>query len=105
MRRSEHMTGSLLTVVAEMLAKPGKEEALKTQLLAMVAETHKEEGCVQYDLHVSTKEPGRFIFYENWTSEETLDRHSKSPHLTAFGKVAPEFLAEPVRILTCRRIA
>jgi quinol monooxygenase YgiN len=99
------MAESLLTVVAEMLAKAGKEEALKAQLLAMVAETRKEEGCVQYDLHISTQEPGRFVFYENWTSEETLDRHSKSPHLTAFGKSAPELLAEPVRVLTYRRIA
>ena len=99
------MPEPLLTVVAEMLAKPGKEETLKAQLLAMVAETRKEDGCVQYDLHVSTKEPGRFVFYENWTSEETLDRHSKSPHLTAFGKIAPELLAEPARVLTYRRIA
>ena len=99
------MSEPLLTVVAEMLAKPGKEETLKAQLLAMVAETRKEDGCVQYDLHISTKEPGRFVFYENWTSEETLDRHLKTPHLTAFGKAAPELLAEPVRVLTYRRIA
>lgn len=94
-----------LTVVAEMLAKPGKEDELRSQLLALVEPTRKEEGAVQYDLHVSTDEPGRFVFYENWTSREMLDRHSRSPHLQAFRKAAEGLLAEPARILTYTRIA
>ncbi len=96
---------NLLTVVAEMLAKPGKEEELKAQLVAMVEPTRKEDGCIQYDLHVSTDEAGRFVFYENWTSREHLDRHLASPHLVAFRTVAGDLLAEPARILTYNRIA
>lgn len=99
------MTSNLLTVVAEMVAQPGKEEELKRQLLALVEPTRKEEGFVQYDLHESTDEPGRFIFYENWTSRQTLDRHLASPHLRAFVAVAGELLIEPPRILTCTRIS
>lgn len=99
------MPQELLTVVAEMLARPGKEDELRAQLLALVAPTRKEEGCVQYDLHVSTAEPGRFVFYENWTSGETLERHLKSPHFRAFQEVADGLLAEPPRVLTVTRIA
>jgi quinol monooxygenase YgiN len=99
------MTWNHLTVVAEMLAKPGKEEELRTTLLALVEPTRKEDGCVQYDVHQSTDEPGRFVFYENWTSRGHLDRHLQSPHLTAFAKAAPELLAEPMRVLTYTRIA
>lgn len=95
----------MLTVVAEMTAKPGQEEALKQQLIALVEPTRKEEGCVQYDLHIATDRPGSFVFYENWTSAEALERHSKSAHLTAFGNSAPALLAEPARILTYTRIA
>jgi len=94
-----------LTVVAEMLAKPGKEEELRRQLLALMEPTRKEEGCVQYDLHVDTGAPGRFLFYENWTSRERLERHLASPHLAAFRAVAGDLLAEPMRIVTCTRIA
>jgi quinol monooxygenase YgiN len=94
-----------LSVVAEMVAKPGKEDELKRHLIALVAPTLKEEGCVQYDLHQSTTEPGRFVFYENWTSAETLDRHSKSAHIRAFRSVRDEILAEPGRVLTYTRIA
>ncbi len=51
------MTRNLLSVVAEMVAKPGKEEELKRHLIALVAPTLQEEGCVQYDLHQSTGSP------------------------------------------------
>ena len=99
------MIPNLLSVVAEMVARPGKEEELKRHLLVLVEETRKEDGCVQYDLHQSTTEAGRFVFYENWTSAETLDRHSKSAHITAFRAVRNEILAEPGRVLTYNRIA
>ncbi len=93
-----------LTVVAEIVARRGKEDELKRQLLALIVPTRKEEGCIQYDLHQSTDEPGRFVFYENWTSRELLDRHLNSPHLAAFDAAAGELLAEPPRIMTYKRI-
>lgn len=95
----------MLTVVAELIAKPGREAEVKQELLAMVEATRLEEGCVQYDLHVTTDQPGSFVFYENWTSREALDRHNASPHLQAFGAKAADLLAQPPRVLTYTRIA
>jgi quinol monooxygenase YgiN len=77
---------NLVTVVAEMKAKPGKESELRAALMALVEPTRKEDGCVQYDLHVHSIDPGRFVFYENWASEETLARHAASEHLKALGE-------------------
>jgi quinol monooxygenase YgiN len=98
------MSNAVLTVVAEMVAKPGKEDELRRRLLSMIEPTRQEDGCVQYDLHQSTDEPGRFVFYENWRSREALERHLQTPHLVAFGNAAPELLAEPARVLTYTRI-
>jgi quinol monooxygenase YgiN len=98
------MIPDLLTVVAEITAKPGKEDELRQMLLGLIEPTRKEEGCVQYDLHVSTDHPGQFVFYENWTSRDVLDRHLASEHLKAFIAVMDDLLAEPPRILTFRRI-
>jgi quinol monooxygenase YgiN len=95
----------MITVVAEMFARPGREAELKTELLAMVEATRREEGCAQYDLHVNDGDPGNFVFYENWTSREALDRHAASPHLKAFGVKAPELLKQPARVATYTRIA
>jgi quinol monooxygenase YgiN len=95
----------MLTVVAELIAKPGREADLKTELLAMVEATRPEDGCIQYDLHVSTEQPGSFVFYENWASREALDRHAASPHLQTFGAKAHDLLSQPARILTYTRIS
>jgi quinol monooxygenase YgiN len=94
----------LITVVAVMKAKPGKEDALRAAALALVEPTRKEEGCVQYDLHVHLVDPAWLVFYENWTSVEDLDRHGTSPHLTAFRAIAPD-LVETSRVERYRRIA
>ena len=77
----------LLTVVAEVQAKPGKEEELRTTLMELIGPTRREDGCVQYDLHVHTSVPGRFVFYENWTSPEALARRV-GPFESARGKAA-----------------
>jgi quinol monooxygenase YgiN len=94
-----------LTVVAEMQAKPGKEDALRRSVLALIEPTRREDGCVQYDLHVHTSDPSRFVFYENWASQEHLDRHAASEHLKNFGAAAADLLVKPPRVETYSRIA
>ena len=95
----------MLSVVAEITAKPGKEAELRRGLMGLIEPTRKENGCVQYDLHVSTDDPARFVFYENWSSRAALDAHLGSAHIQAMLAVADELLAEPPRILTYTRIA
>ena len=70
-----------ITVVATFQARPGTEAELRAALLGLLAPTRQEAGCLNYDLHASPEEPGRFLFHENWTSRELLDAHLKSPHV------------------------
>jgi len=95
----------LLTVVAEMQAKPGKEDDLRRAVLALIEPTRQEDGCVQYDLHVHSSDPSRFVSYETWTSQEHLDRHAASAHLKIFGAAAADLLVQPPRVETYSRIA
>ncbi|MDT7951462.1 MAG: putative quinol monooxygenase [Acetobacteraceae bacterium] len=73
-----------LTVVAKLTAKPGKEDELLPMLQALLAPTHAEPGCINYDLHRSHEQPGTFMFIESWASRELLEAHMKSPHLVEF---------------------
>lgn len=73
-----------LTVIAKLTARNGSEEQLYEELRKPVEPTRAEEGCVNYDLHRSTEEPGTFMFYENWESRELWERHMESPHLQEF---------------------
>ena len=75
------MSAKTVTVVATFQAKPGKEAELKQALIGLVAPTRKEAGCINYDLHVSPEDPGKFLFHENWTSKAALDAHLKNDHI------------------------
>jgi quinol monooxygenase YgiN len=105
MFQGEGDMAELLTVVAEINAKPGKEAELRATLLALIGPTRKEAGCVQYDLHVHTSDPGRFVFYENWTSQEALARHAASAHLKLLDEKLVDLAAGPPKVETYTRIA
>ena len=51
-----------LTAVARVRAVTGSEETVRDALVAMVAPTREEEGCLDYRLHVVDDDPGLFYF-------------------------------------------
>ena len=82
-----------LRVVAHITPKPGKGEELKAVLLALIAPTRNEEGCISYELYKDI-ESGHFTFIEEWTSGAALDEHFETEHiktaLAAFKELAEE---------------
>ncbi len=74
---------SQVTVIAVIRALPGNEAAVRTSLVQLVAPTRAEAGCLNYDLHVDIEDPNRFVFNENWESQEHLDRHLQTEHIAA----------------------
>jgi len=72
-----------LTIVVHFQARPGKEAELRKTLVALLAPTRREAGCLNYDLHTSPEDPGKFLFYENWASRAHHDAHFNSPHIQA----------------------
>ncbi len=53
--------GKEVTVLALLKAKPGLEEEVKRELLALQRPTRFEEGCISYDLHRSKEDPSCFM--------------------------------------------
>lgn len=88
----------MLTVVATMNAKPGKEKETEDVLKGLLEPTRAEEGCIQYDMHRDNNDPSLFLFYENWESTEHLERHLKTPHLRSFFEKEADLLAGPVKL-------
>ncbi len=96
----------LLTVIAHMRAKPGREQDLRDALTALVEPTSREAGFVNYDLHQGVEDPRFFTFYENWLSGEHLDAHLRTPHLVEFANAMGDLLDEQgLTINRLRRIA
>jgi quinol monooxygenase YgiN len=93
-----------ISVVARIQAKPGCEERVRQELLKLLTPTRSEIGCINYDMHQAIDDPATFLFYENWTSEEDLERHLAVPHLKAWFALAPTLLARPVEISRWYRV-
>jgi quinol monooxygenase YgiN len=83
-----------VSVLAYVKAKAGFEERVREACLALVAPSRAEEGCLNYDLHQSIENIGRFMFYENWMSKERLERHLERPHSLAFDERTEGMLEE-----------
>lgn len=93
-----------LTVLAIFQAKPGKEAELRTALIGLIGPTRKENGCINYDLHISLEDPAKFMFHENWTSKSALDAHLQTPHIKALLPRVDELCVAFPQITTWEKI-
>lgn len=73
-----------LTIVANIIAKKGQVELVKSELIKLIEPTRLEEGCIDYELHQDNENPAHFVFLENWTSRELLQKHLQSEHIAAY---------------------
>lgn len=87
-----------VSVVAQFQAKPGKEAALKKELVALIGLSRSEPGCITYILHQSVEDRTCFMFYENWVNKKDLDDHLQKPYIKNFMEKASPLLAAPVTI-------
>jgi quinol monooxygenase YgiN len=80
------MSNQKLTIVAKIVAKEGKADLVKRELLKLIDITRAEEGCINYDLHQDNSNQNMFLFYENWTSRALWQTHMGNAHLADYLK-------------------
>ncbi len=83
----------MLRVVAHLTSKPETIAETRAALEGFVEPTRAEAGCILYELMQNNDDPADFTFVEEWESNETLDAHLESPHISAFEERAGDFLA------------
>jgi quinol monooxygenase YgiN len=88
----------MLHVIAKMVAKADTVEATKKELVALIAPTRKEKGCIQYKLLRSIDDPAVFIFDEIWESKELLNIHLNNDHLVGWVKKSAVLLQSPMDV-------
>ncbi len=98
------MNAKSLTVVAQFQAKPGKETAVRQELLSLVAASRKDAGCLNYDLHQGQENPALFLFHENWASKAHLDAHLQKPDLQAVLARVQQLVTEPPQVTLWKTI-
>jgi quinol monooxygenase YgiN len=63
-----------------MIVKPGCWDELGPLMNKMIVETHKEEGCIEYDLFIDVNDETKACMIEAWESEEAFNAHLISDH-------------------------
>lgn len=81
-------------ILARLKTKPEYAHTVRELLLHVVNETHKEEGCEEYQLHVDVEHSHHFIMIEKWRSQSDLDKHSESTHINALKSVMDRYFTE-----------
>ena len=82
-----------IRVVAHVTSQPETIEETRKALEGFIDPTRAEAGCVYYELMQNNDDPTDFTFVEEWESNEALDAHLESPHITGFKARAGELLA------------
>ena len=67
--------------VAEFRALEGKTEELIAALHSLMTPTHKEWGCLRYELNQRTDDTRWITFIEKWKDRDSFDRHCAEPYI------------------------
>lgn len=70
----------MLKVIAEDFIKPEWIDTVMPFYRELVAATKLEPLCIAYDLYIDEKDPGHFIFIEEWPDHAALNAHCASEH-------------------------
>ncbi|ATX91140.1 antibiotic biosynthesis monooxygenase [Citrobacter freundii] len=88
----------VISIIAVLKAKPGKIDALKQALQALLLPTRREPGNIEYALFQLRDTPDVFNVRESWRGQAGLDEHIALPHFQAFILQMNDLLAEPLRL-------
>lgn len=69
-----------LKVIAQDFIKPGCVEVVMPLYRELVNKTREEPLCLSYDLFINQKDPGHFVFVEEWPDRAALDAHCNTEH-------------------------
>jgi quinol monooxygenase YgiN len=72
----------MLKVIAQDFIRPESVGLVKPFYRELVEKTRAEPLCLAYDLFIDQKDPGHFVFVEQWPDQAALDAHCRTEHFT-----------------------
>lgn len=74
----------MLVVAGHIRLDPDKREAAIAAAVEVMKATREEEGCISYTFSADLSDPGRFLLFEEWKSQDALTAHFATPHMATF---------------------
>jgi len=88
--RYQEIRDGAYSVVAQVRAKPGKEDALRAATLPLIDLVRGDPKNLVYFLQEDRARPGHFIFYEVFASQADFDAHNAMPYVQEWFAKLPE---------------
>jgi len=88
--RYQEIPEGAYSVVAQVRAKPGKEDALRAATLPLIALVRSDPKNLVYFLQEDRAKPGHFIFYEIFASQADFEAHNAMPYVKDWFAKLPE---------------
>ncbi len=67
-------------LTAHIRSTPGKSSQLKAAIQKLVAETIKEDGCIEFKVFQDDEDENHFILWEIFANQQALDLHMKQDY-------------------------
>lgn len=67
---------------------PERIAEVRPHLQQLVAATHRNDGCIAYDVAEDISDPGLLRFSELWPDHDSLARHLQAPHIEPWRQAA-----------------
>jgi len=97
--RYQEIREGAYSVVAQVRAKPGKEDALRAATLPLIALVRHDPKNLVYFLQEDRAKPGHFIFYEIFASQADFEAHNAMPYVQEWFAKLPELADGGVEVL------
>jgi quinol monooxygenase YgiN len=80
--------------VAKFHAMSDKTDELIMALHSLMEPTHKERGCLRYELNQRSDDNRWITFIEKWKDRESFDKHCAMPYIKHFFDVVRLLVVE-----------
>ena len=97
--RYQEIREGAYSVVAQVRAKPGKEDALREATLPLIALVRGDPRNLVYFLQEDRAKPGHFIFYEIFASQADFDAHNAMPYVKEWFALLPDLADGDVEVM------
>lgn len=79
-------------VIAGTVRVPvGNLAAFRPHMLAMLAASRAEDGCIVYSYAEDVAEPGLIRVFEAWRDQAAIEAHFTAPHMADWRASWPQF--------------
>ena len=85
------MSGHSVVLAGSIRCPADRMDAFRPHVVAMVAASRAEPGCIAYSQAESVSDPGLIHIFEHFADEQALADHRASPHMAHWRSMLAEF--------------